>query len=402
MPDTKRSIYVVDDQEPLLEVTVLALRCMGRDWDVMGFSDPLAALEAVKATEPNAVLSDYLMPGMEGGKLLEQVRIASPATIRLIMSGYVPMDKLTLITSAHQYIAKPFEPGKLRDLILRTFAAQERIVNQGLQVVVTSIRSIPSLPQAHHSLLKELEDNRNASTTIARLIGDDPGLSVKVLQLANSALFGPGYTVTNVVDAVNCLGTEMLSAIVLSQSVFRHYESLKPGLIDLTKVWSHCWETGCLAQRLCRHKKLPHRIGEEAFLAGLLHEVGRFLLFDNFQDQFQIACHQAHHSKTPLSANLRQVLQTTPAQMSAYVLELWGLPNGVVNSISHLDNPAAEPAPGFNMTSALYAADHLASQKLPPDTFPLEDWNMSYLESIGCGDEIEDWENLAAGREEAA
>src|ERR1017187_8756445 len=121
MPDTKRSIYVVDDQEPLLEVTVLALRCMGRDWDVTGFSDPLAALEAVKATEPNAVLSDYLMPGMEGSKLLEQVRISSPATIRLIMSGYVPLDKLTLITSAHQYIAKPFEPGKLRDLILRTF-----------------------------------------------------------------------------------------------------------------------------------------------------------------------------------------------------------------------------------------------------------------------------------------
>ena len=84
------------------------------------------------------------MPGMQGSQLLEQVRIVSPTTIRLIMSGCVALDKLTLITSAHQYIAKPFDAFKLRDLIQRSFMAQERINNQGLQAVVTSIRSIPS------------------------------------------------------------------------------------------------------------------------------------------------------------------------------------------------------------------------------------------------------------------
>jgi HD-like signal output (HDOD) protein len=395
----KRSIYVVDDQEPLLEVTVLGLRCMGSEWDVTGFADPFAALAAVKACEPDAVLSDQMMPGMEGSKLLEQVRVLSPNTIRLIMSGYVALDKLTLITSAHQYIAKPFVPAKLRDLIHRSFVAQERILNQGLQMVVTSIRSIPSLPQAHHSLLKELEDNRNASTSIARLIGDDPGLTIKVLQLANSALFGPGYTVTNLIDAVNCLGTQMLSAIVLSQSVFRHYETLKHREVDLPKVWAHCWETGCLAQRLCRERKLPHHAGEEAFLAGVLHEVGRFLLFDNFPDQFQFACDGARTAKAPLTTCLREVLQITPSQMSAYVLELWGLPGGVINSISHLDNPEEEGSSKFSMTTALYVADHLASRKFPPDSFPLGEWNTSYLESIGCADEIPVWEELSMNPE---
>jgi HD-like signal output (HDOD) protein len=388
----KRTIYVVDDQYPLLDMTVLGLRCMGRDWEVTGFAEPFAALEAVKASEPDAVLSDHMMPGIEGSKLLEQVRIISPNTIRLIMSGYVAMDKLTLITSAHQYIAKPFEPSKLRDLIQRSFAAQDRIINQGLQQVVTSIRSIPSLPQAHHSLLQELEDSRNASTTIARLIGDDPGLSVKVLQLANSALFGPGYTVANLIDAVNCLGTEMLSSIVLSQSVFRHYEALKSGELDLPKVWAHCWETACVAQRICREKRLPHRTGEEAFLAGLLHEVGRFLLFDNFPDQFKIACEMAHHSNTSLAATLREVLQITPSQMSAYVLELWGMPAAVIKSISSLDNPEKDQIPGFSITSALYVADRLAAHKFPADSFPIEDWKTSYLQSTGCADDIPVWE----------
>ena len=237
----KRSIYVVDDQAPVLETTVLVLRSLGKEWDVTGFTDPFAALAADKANAPAALLSDELMPGMQGSQLLEQVRIASPNTVRIIMSGCVALDKLTLITSAHQYIAKPFDAFKMRDLIQRTFVAQEKIINHGLQALVTSIRSIPSLPQSHQSLLKELEDSDTPSATIARRIGDDPGLSVKVLQLANSALFGRGYLVTSPIDAVSCLGTDMVAAIVLSQSVFRHYESLQHREIDLPRVWALCW-----------------------------------------------------------------------------------------------------------------------------------------------------------------
>jgi HD-like signal output (HDOD) protein len=391
----KRSIYVVDDEPSVLETTVLILRRMGRDWEVTGFKEPFAALEAVKAKAPDVVLSDEMMPGMQGSQLLEQVRILSPATIRLIMSGCVALNKLNLITSAHQYIAKPFDALKLRDLIQRSFMAQERIINQGLQTVMTSIRSIPSLPQAHHALLAELEDSKTTTTSIARLIADDAGLSVKVLQLANSALFGQGYLIASPIDAVNCLGTDMIAAIVLSQSIFRHYEILQHQEIDLPKVWSHCWETACLAQRICRDKKLPHKTGEEAFLAGLLHEVGRFILVDNFPEQFQAACDAARQTKTPLAACLRQTFAASPCQISSCVLELWGLPSAVVNCILFQDDPEKDPTPGFTMTSAFYIADHLASRASPPDAFPLEDWKTGYLKSIGCAGDISTWEDAA-------
>jgi len=402
MNSMKRSIYVVDDQELLLEMTVLMLRNLRRDWEVTGFKDPPAALAAVKANSPDAVLTDERMPGMLGSQLLEQVRITSPGSIRLIMSGCVAMDHLSLITSAHQYIAKPFKPDKMRDLIQRSFAAQDRIINQGLQSVVTSIRSIPSLPQAHHSLLAELEDERSPGATIARLIQQDPGLSVKVLQLANSSLFGQGSLITNPTDAVNVLGTDLITAIVLSQSVFQHYESLQHGEMDLQRVWAHCWETACLSQQLCKEKRLPRQTGEEAFLAGLLHEVGRFLLFDNFPDHFQLACDAARRSKIPLAACLRDVIQASPAQMSAYVLELWGLPAAIINSISLLDNPEKDSDPGFCMTSALHIADRLVSRHSPPDSFSEEELQISYLESIGCADDMATWENPSSKVETTA
>jgi len=104
----KRCIYVVDDQPAVMETAVLILRSVAQ-WEVTGFKDPLEALAAVRTKAPDLVLSDQLMPGMLGSELLEQVRAISPTTMRVIMSGYVPLTKLALVTSAHQYIAKPFD-----------------------------------------------------------------------------------------------------------------------------------------------------------------------------------------------------------------------------------------------------------------------------------------------------
>jgi DNA-binding NtrC family response regulator len=119
----KRSIYIIDDQPEVLETAVAIVRAMMPKAVVTGFNDPLRALEAIKANQPEMILSDQLMPGMSGSRLLEEARMASPASLRIIMSGFVPLDRLTEITSAHQYVAKPFDSLQLKKLLERTFAA---------------------------------------------------------------------------------------------------------------------------------------------------------------------------------------------------------------------------------------------------------------------------------------
>jgi len=390
----KKTLYIVDDQAQVLEVAVLILRTTDRQWEVVGFKDPQKALEAVKARPPDLILSDQLMPLMQGSELLEKVRLLSPSTIRIIMSGQVALSRLTLITSAHQYLAKPFDPSALRSIVQRSFAARERVLNPGLLSVVTALRSIPSLPQVHQSLLQELEDGRTASTVIANMVADDPGLSIKVLHLANSPLFGAGYAVSTPVDAVLCLGTDMIAAIVLSQSLFRHYGSLLRPEMDLQRVWAHCWETARLAQHICRDKGLPAKTGDEAFLAGLMHEIGRFILIDNFPGEFKAACDKARQTASPLAACLREVFQASSSQVGAYILELWGLPDPVIAAVAGLDHPQNDPANGFTISVALFIADHIASAKFPPDSFPVEELKPDYLKSVGCVDQFPAWEQF--------
>jgi HD-like signal output (HDOD) protein len=393
----KKCIYVVDDQTLVLETAVLVIRSIDSELEVTGFNNPLQALAAAQTRAPDLVLSDQGMPEMQGSQLLDKIRAISPTTIRIIMSGYVALNQVSLITSAHHYIAKPFDTVKLQETIRRSFAAQERIANKDLQAVATSLRTIPSLAQAHHALLRELQNDSNAATTIARLVAEDAGLTTKVLHLANSPLFGQDCVITSPFDAVMCLGTEMIMAVALSQSLFRHYESLVAGKIDLRRVWRHCWQTAYFAQHVCGEMKFSRTAGEKAFLAGLLHETGRFILVDNFPEKFLSACQGAQRMKSPLTPRLREVFRTSPAQITAYVLELWGLPDSVIGAVAAQDAPVAEHAAEFTLASALYVADGIASRQSPPDAFAPEEWDTAYLEAIGCLESIPAWEKFSMG-----
>jgi len=259
---------------------------------------------------------------------------------------------------------------------------------------VAGLRSIPSLPQVHQSLLRKLEDDPTANAAVARLVADDPGLSLKVLHLANSPLFGRGRAATNPVDAVMSLGMDVIAAIVLSQSIFQQYESYESPEMDLQQVWKHSWETARLAQHICGDKGLPLKTGEEAFMGGLMHEIGRFLLVDNFPDQFKAACDRARNRRLPLVASLREEFRASPSQVGAFVLELWGLPGSVIDAIEALDHPKINRENSFDMKAALYIADYITSSKYPVDSFVVEDWSMDYLRSIDCTDRIPAWESF--------
>ena len=391
----KRCIYVVDDEAEVTDTAVLIMRGMDSQWEVTGFKDPLEALAAVRAKAPDLILADQLMPQMQGSQLLEQVRAVSPKTIRIIMSAHAGLNKLTLITSAHQYIAKPFDTIELRRVIGRSFAAQGRLEDSDLQAVATSLRSIPSLPGTYDALLRELRNDRTATTNIARLVATDPGLTAKVLQLANSPLFGQHYLIDSPIEAVMCLGTDMIAAVVLAQSLFHHYESVSAAAMDWRKVWSHCWHTAYLTQHVCREMKFTRIAGEEAFLAGLLHETGRFVLADNYPERFRAACQGAEKMASPLVPRLREVFRASPYQVAAYILELWGMPANAIGAIAAQDAPAADQANGFTLASVLYVADGIASRQAPPDAFALEEWDSAYLEAVGCLESIPEWEKFS-------
>jgi HD-like signal output (HDOD) protein len=392
----RKLVYVVDDQPVVLEAVLLLLESIDPTWRVEGFASAAAALAAVKAQPPDLVLSDHHMPDMQGSKLLEEVRIAAPNAVRIIMSGYVDLNALSAVVSAHQYIAKPFDLFQIKELIQRTFAARARMEHQGLRELVTGLRSLPSLPHIYYSLLKELRDERHSIDTIAQLVAQDAGLSSKLLQVANSPLFGRGSLVSSPFEAVLCLGSEMVKAVVLSQEPFRHYGKIQCPEIDVPRLWNHCWEVAHLVQRICLERQLSQANADEAFLAGILHEIGKLILIDSFPQQFQAACQDARQAGAPLTPFLVRTFHAAPAQLAAYLLELWGLPSAVIQAVACQEHPENDPSGQFSLATALYIADQVVSRKSPPDAFAIPDWNRECLEAVDCESDLAVWQELGA------
>jgi HD-like signal output (HDOD) protein len=392
----KRTIYIVDDQPQVLETAVAIVEAVMPDAAVSAFGDPLQALDAIKAAPPDLILSDQLMPGMQGNHLLEQARLAAPEALRIIMSGYVSLDNVSVITTAHQYIAKPFEVQHLKRILERAFAARDRLQDPQLRAAVASLHSLPPLPQVHHALLLEMENGEDSTHAISQWIAQDADLSDKLLQLANSPLFGTEQLVGSPVEAVVFLGTKMIVAAVLFQALFRHYSANSHPEFSFQRVWNHCWQTAALAQCYCREHHLSHQDSEEAFLAGLMHETGRLILLDNFPEQFQAACDAARRDNTPLRPALRHQFHAAHCQIAAYLLDLWGLPAATVSAVSLMDHPEAQKPGAFSMASALYVADQVAGREFAPDSFPPDEWDAAYLRSIGCSGDPGQWTRPAA------
>jgi hypothetical protein len=103
--------------------------------------------------------------------------------------------------------------------------------------------------------------------------------------------------------------------------------------------------------------------------------------------------------KSPLAPRLLETFDSSPAQLTTFVLELWGMLAGVVGAISLLDGPAAGQASEFTLVSALYVPNGVATRQEPSDAFAPEEWNTAYLETIGCLENLPAWEKAPGGDE---
>jgi HD-like signal output (HDOD) protein len=383
---------VVDDQPSALRAVVLLMESLGPGWEVRGFDSPAEVLVALKAQEPDLVLTDFSMPDMMGSELLEVVREAAPNAVRMVMSGWVDINKLSGITSAHQYFTKPFDALRLKEVVRRTFAARETLHDDALRQLVVSLRSLPSLPHVYHTLLAKLADEDGSSEAIAGLVAQDAGLSSKLLHLANSPLFGRGNQVSDPFEAVLCLGTELIKAVVLSQELFKHYSGLKHTEIEIPRLWSHSWDVAELAQYIGLQTSGTRSLSEAAFLAGLLHEVGIVILIDNFPQPFQTACGAARKNRSPLTPELLRTFSAAAPQVGAYLLELWGLPANVISAVAYHEHPEQDGAAEFPLSAVLYTADQICLRKSPPHPFAVPEWNVDYLKGIGWWERVPAWQ----------
>jgi len=227
-------------------------------------------------------------------------------------------------------------------------------------VIVSRVKSMPSLPGPLTRLFVMLGDPNSSAADVEAVIRPDAAMTVNVLRLVNSAAFGLSRSVTSVRQAVALLGMRRVLETATSVSLLRFIPEKLPGYgIDARAYWQHCAATAVLSEQLIGELKLP--VQELAFTAGLLHDMGKLAIasyllsdakwknatFDTYADSFLEAEELA--------------IGTTHAAVGAMLAIRWQLPEALVwvSRWHHSPEHAGETAPGV-LLDVVHLSDALA------------------------------------------
>jgi HD-like signal output (HDOD) protein len=394
--DVTRVLFV-DDEEHVLEALRDALRPYRTRWAMSFVDSSSAALTLLDEARHDVIVSDLLMPGLDGATLLERVRERHPTAVRIVLSGHADLDMVARAAGvAHRLIAKPCDTEDLARVIEGSCALQQMTARLELRGCVAGASSLPSVPRLYAELTELLASGTASVRDAARVIQSDIAMSAKVLQLANSAYFGRRHPVCQVAEAVAYLGLEPVRALVLHAEAFHHLrvDPPIPGF-DLEELQRHCTRVGRVARALLADTDA--RRSGDAIAAGLLHDLGLLILAAQDRDELARILSLAREQCRPVYEVERERHSLTHGEIGAHLLALWGLPQAVTEAVAHHHEapPAGEP---FNEISATYVANILVEEleaELIPGALPASTLDESYLERSGLAARVPSWRELA-------
>ena len=388
----KKRILFVDDEANVLQGLQRMLRGLRDCWDMQFASSGEEALTLLDKEIYDVLVTDMRMPGMDGAQLLTEVKRRHPRMIRIVLSGQVEMETmLRSVDLTHQFIAKPCDAEALRSVITRSTALHDLLENETIKQMVSSLKSLPSLPSLYLEIMQELKSENSSMARVGKIISTDIGMSAKILQLVNSAFFGLPRQVSNPSQAAIYLGMDTIRALVLSVNIFSQFSDRELNDLGLRGLWKHSMIISAAAREIAALENCAQNVIDFSLTAGLLHDVGKLVLASNLPSEYAQVLKYATDMGINAEAAEREILSITHAEIGAYLLGLWGLQDPLVEAVCFHHYPSHAPHSAFSPLTVIHVANALYYERKDPVAGNRNKLDPQYLEAIGKSDRLIAW-----------
>jgi putative nucleotidyltransferase with HDIG domain len=255
------------------------------------------------------------------------------------------------VGTAHQYLSKPCESSALKSAISQTYMLRRLLSSESLAQVVGRVDTLPSAPKAFQEILACLQRPTASVAEAAKIIARDVAMTANVIKMVNSAFFGSRQPVRTADRAVAYLGLDTLGALVLGHGVFKSGVTTGIEGFSLERLWQHSLDVAAAARVVALCERLPQAKADEAFLGGMLHDVGKVV----FATRTAVAAEGA----SPAVEDPTEQMQAHHAEVGAYLLGLWGFPNPIVEAVAFHERPSQIAGEALGLPSLIHIADRL-------------------------------------------
>jgi HD-like signal output (HDOD) protein/CheY-like chemotaxis protein len=389
----KRILFVSEDQTLSQEFQA---QCAGTEseWTVQHARTEEEALSLCQQQTIASVVADANLGGKSGIDVLDAFLRRQPKALRVIVSDPADVEStMKCIGHAHHHVLKPCNSQTLIQVLQQAFAQEAWLPSEPVQGLIAQMRQVPSPLKAYTQIVEEMKSPTCSLEKIGRLIEQDPAITAKVLQLANSAVFGRELNVVSTAEAIGYIGLETTKAVVLLAHTFSSFDNLKLLHFSVEDLWRHSVQVGRLARRVVEVEKAGEEMAEQAFAAGLLHDIGKLLFAANHASLFGKVLRLAREQHCNLWEAEAQVLPGVGhAELGATVLGIWGLPKTITEAVALHHRPWRQRNHTFSPITAVHVGNILDHDSHPdPSVIMPSQINTAYLKDLGMVGRVEAW-----------
>ena len=203
--------------------------------------------------------------------------------------------------------------------------------------------ALPEIPSIVFELNEVIANPLSSADQMAQVINRSPSLTALLLKIVDSSFYGLPSKVDRVSLAVTLIGTRELSALALGISVLSIFRNIPKALLNMQSFLEHSLACGILARLLAAQKNL--RQTEQIFTSGLLHDIGRLVLFIHFPDDALGVLRRGRSTDACLHTVEKKLLGCDHAAIGRYLLNRWRLPLALENTVAFHHAPGESPDP---------------------------------------------------------
>lgn len=224
--------------------------------------------------------------------------------------------------------------------------------------IVKKVSSIATLPEVTARIVATVEDPNSNAAQINKIVSHDPALVTRILKVVNSAFYGLPGQIASVERAIVLLGVNAIKNIAVAASLGKLFKGVKLGAgFTPRDLWTHCIAVGVAARDLAKQMRVP--LADEAFLAGMIHDVGLLVSLQVFPDRLAEICERAKDDETDFCDIERQSVQMDHQQLGQTLCELWKFPRPCQLVAGYHHRPTQLSDNNRLLVTLVYAADTL-------------------------------------------
>jgi HD-like signal output (HDOD) protein len=363
------------------------------DWETQVAATFDEAIAALQVRPVDAIVADHQAAEPSGARLLNWAAERYPGATRLILAESAEREEvLRLVLAPHHFLAKPVTPEVLRGTLQSAFLLDDAMPSEVLLTLASRIKVFPPLPSLYFRVLNELKSPDYSAQVVGEIVSRDLAMTTRLLQVINSGYYSLPRRITDLTEAVNLLGQEAVKSLIIGIHLFLQHEHIKPLYFSISQLWRHSTAVALGARLITQMETGDSARADEAYTAGLLHDIGKLVLANNFEAQYNKVQRAARDSGRPLWAVETEEFGVSHAELGAFILGRWGMPVALLEATALHHQPGRLGRQEFSALTAVHVANAIEHQPRGAQDGDIPSTlDLPYLDSLHLTGLIDGW-----------